>query len=174
VASPSEILHALHARELLSGETKVFSLEALLSEIGRWRRLGQRVGFTNGCFDLLHPGHISLLTQARKLCDRLVVGLNSDASVRQLKGEGRPVQSEGARATVLASLASVDAVVVFADETPLQLIRQIRPDVLVKGADYSVEQVVGADLVQSWGGRVALAELMPGQSTSSTIRRLKG
>jgi D-beta-D-heptose 7-phosphate kinase/D-beta-D-heptose 1-phosphate adenosyltransferase len=174
VASPNEILHALHARELLSGETKVFSLEALLSEVGRWRRLGQRVGFTNGCFDLLHPGHISLLTQARKLCDRLVVGLNSDASVRRLKGEGRPVQSEGARATVLASLASVDAVVLFADETPLQLIRQIRPDVLVKGADYTVEQVVGAELVRSWGGRVALAELMPGQSTSGTIRRLKG
>ena len=174
VASPSEILHALHARELFEGETKVFSLEALLSEVGRWRRLGQRVGFTNGCFDLLHPGHISLLNQARKLCDRLVVGLNSDSSVRQLKGEGRPVQSEGARATVLASLASVDAVVLFAEETPLQLIRQIRPDVLVKGADYTVEQVVGAEMVQSWGGRVALAELMPGQSTSNTIRRLRG
>ena len=174
VASPSEILHALHARELLSGETKVFSLEALLSEVGRWRRLGQRVGFTNGCFDLLHPGHISLLSQARKLSDRLVVGLNSDASVRQLKGEGRPVQSEGARATVLASLASVDAVVLFADETPLQLIRQIRPDVLVKGADYTLQQVVGADLVASWGGKVVLAELMPGQSTSGTIRRLRG
>ena len=174
VASPSEILHALHARELLSGESKVLSLEALLTEVGRWRRLGQRVGFTNGCFDLLHPGHISLLTQARRLCDRLVVGLNSDSSVRQLKGEGRPVQSEGARATVLASLASVDAVVIFPDETPLQLIRQLRPDVLVKGADWSLDKVVGADLVRSWGGVVALAELMPGQSTSNTIRRLKG
>jgi D-beta-D-heptose 7-phosphate kinase/D-beta-D-heptose 1-phosphate adenosyltransferase len=174
VASPSEILHALYARELLSGESKVLSLEALLTEVGRWRRLGQRVGFTNGCFDLLHPGHISLLTQARRLCDRLVVGLNSDSSVRQLKGEGRPVRSEGARATVLASLTSVDAVVIFPDETPLQLIRQLRPEVLVKGADWSMDKVVGADLVRSWGGTVALAELMPGQSTSNTIRKLKG
>jgi len=174
VASPSEILHALHAREVLSGETKVFSLDALLSEIGRWRRLGQRVGFTNGCFDLLHPGHISLLNQARKTCDRLVVGLNSDSSVRRLKGEGRPVQSEGARATVLASLACVDAVVLFTEDTPEQLIRQLRPDVLVKGADYTIQQVVGADLVQAWGGKVVLADLMPGQSTSNTIRRLKG
>ncbi len=173
VASPSEILHALHARELLSTESKVLAQEALIDQAARWRAAGLKVGFTNGCFDLLHPGHVALLGQAKAACDRLVVGLNSDASVKRLKGENRPVQSESARATVLASLSTVDAVTLFAEDTPLELIRALRPEVLVKGADYSVEQVVGADLVQGWGGRVVLATLVPGQSTTRTIERLK-
>ena len=121
---------------------------------------------------MLHPGHVSLLAQARAACDRLVVGLNSDASVQRLKGDGRPVQSEAARAAVLASLAAVDAVVVFAEDTPLALIEAIRPDVLVKGADYTKDKVVGADLVESWGGRVMLAHLEPGHSTTATIAKL--
>jgi D-beta-D-heptose 7-phosphate kinase/D-beta-D-heptose 1-phosphate adenosyltransferase len=115
---------------------------------------------------------VSLLTQARAACDRLVVGLNTDESVTRLKGNGRPLQSESARATVLASLASVDIVVMFADDTPLELIKVLRPDVLVKGADYRIDQIVGADLVQKYGGRVLLADLEPGYSTSSTIERL--
>jgi D-beta-D-heptose 7-phosphate kinase/D-beta-D-heptose 1-phosphate adenosyltransferase len=131
-----------------------------------------KVGFTNGCFDLLHPGHVSLLEQARAACDHLVVGLNSDASVRRLKGDSRPIQAEAARAAVLASLASVSRVVVFGEDTPLTLIEALRPDVLVKGADYSVDQVVGADIVQSYGGRVVLAELSPGHSTTATVERL--
>jgi D-beta-D-heptose 7-phosphate kinase/D-beta-D-heptose 1-phosphate adenosyltransferase len=130
------------------------------------------VGFTNGCYDLLHPGHVSLLAQAKAACDRLVVGLNSDASVSRLKGPTRPVQSEAARATVLASLASVDMVVIFGEDTPLETIIRLRPDVLVKGADYTVATVVGADLVQGWGGQVVLAKLVEGQSTTKTIARI--
>ena len=142
------------------------------SKAAEWRRQGLKVGFTNGCFDLLHPGHISLLRQARGACDRLVVGLNSDASVRRLKGETRPVQNESARATVMASLASVDLVVIFAEDTPAELIKQVRPDVLVKGADYKKEQVVGWDTVEGYGGRVALAPLVDGKSTSAVIQRI--
>lgn len=174
VAQPSEILHALHATDLLAAEAKVADLDSLLGRIERWRRSGLKLGFTNGCFDLLHPGHVSLLQQARAACDRLIVGLNSDASVKRLKGEGRPIQPEAARAAVLASLASVDQVVVFGEDTPLKLIEAIRPEVLIKGADYTVNQVVGADIVEGYGGRVVLAELAPGHSTTETIRRLNG
>ena len=132
-----------------------------------------RVGFTNGCFDLLHPGHVSLMRQAKAACARLVVGLNSDASVTRLKGPGRPVQDEAARAIVLASLADVDLVVIFAEATPIELIRLLRPEVLIKGADYGIDQVVGAKEVQGWGGRVVLAELALGNSTSETISRAR-
>jgi D-beta-D-heptose 7-phosphate kinase/D-beta-D-heptose 1-phosphate adenosyltransferase len=151
---------------------KAMPRPSAIDRVESWRRQGLKVGFTNGCFDLLHPGHVSLLAQARASCDRLVVGLNSDDSVRRLKGPTRPVQSETARAEVLGSLAAVDLVVVFEEDTPLRLIEAIRPDLLVKGADYSVEQVVGADIVQSYGGKVLLATLAPGHSTTATIRRL--
>ncbi|MBT7485275.1 MAG: D-glycero-beta-D-manno-heptose 1-phosphate adenylyltransferase, partial [Rhodospirillales bacterium] len=131
-----------------------------------------QVGFTNGCFDLLHPGHVSLLAQAKDGCNRLIVGLNSDASVTRLKGEDRPIQSEASRAAVLASLASVDMVVIFSEDTPIELIKAIQPDVLVKGADYSVDEVVGSDVVQSYGGRILLADLEDGHSTTATIKRM--
>jgi D-beta-D-heptose 7-phosphate kinase/D-beta-D-heptose 1-phosphate adenosyltransferase len=171
VAHAAEIGEAAaRSAEALAG--KVQTLPRALEQIARWRHRGHAVGFTNGCFDLLHPGHVSLIEQARAACDRLVLGLNSDASVRRLKGEGRPVQSETARAAVLASLAAVDLVVIFAEDTPAELIAAIRPDILVKGADYRIEEVVGADLVQSWGGKVVLAELKPGHSTTATIRRI--
>jgi len=172
VAHPDEILHALHAQELMGGEAKVLGLHAALDRIAQWRLKGLKIGFTNGCFDLLHPGHVSLLSQARGGCDRLVVGLNSDESVRRLKGKGRPVQPEAARAVVLASLQSVDMVVVFAEDTPIELIKAVKPDLLVKGADYTVETVVGADVVQSYGGKVVLADILPGHSTSATIKKL--
>jgi len=174
VARPEEIVAALQESELAQSEAKVAGLESLLGRVADWRRAGLKVGFTNGCFDLLHPGHVSLLRQARAACDRLIVGLNNDASVTRLKGEGRPVQPAAARATVLSSLADVDQVVVFAEDTPAALIEALRPDVLVKGADYALDQVVGADLVQAYGGRVLLVELEPGHSTSETIRRLTG
>ena len=137
-----------------------------------WHAQGLRVGFANGCFDLIHPGHVRLLTEARAHCDRLVVALNTDASVQRLKGPTRPLQSESSRATVMASLAPVDMVVLFDEETPFELIQALRPDVLVKGADYSIDQVVGADLVQGWGGTVLLVELQAGHSTTGTIRRM--
>lgn len=172
VAHASELVSALHHDDLWGGEAKIRSLDGAAEMVERWRRKGLKVGFTNGCFDLLHPGHVSLLGQAKAACDRLVVGLNSDASVARLKGPTRPVQSEAARGTVLASLASVDLVVIFPEDTPLKVIETLKPDILVKGADYTVETVVGAAQVQSWGGRVVLAELVQGQSTTNTIRRM--
>ncbi|MBO6518490.1 MAG: D-glycero-beta-D-manno-heptose-7-phosphate kinase [Rhodospirillales bacterium] len=168
----AELIAALHHKDLSDAEAKVLTDAEALERIARWRRQGLKVGFTNGCFDLLHPGHVSLLAQARAACDRLVVGLNSDASVKRLKGEDRPVQNEAARSTVLASLASVDLVVIFGEDTPFELIERLHPDVLVKGADYTVEQVVGADLVSGWGGTIVLADLKDGFSTTATIERL--
>jgi GDP-L-fucose synthase len=153
-------------------DAKAGPLEAILSKIDGWRRGGLRIGFTNGCFDILHPGHVSLMRQARAACDRLVVGLNSDASVRLLKGPSRPVQDEAARAAVLSAFTDVDALVVFDGETPERLIEAVRPDVLVKGADYTVETVVGADFVRKHGGEVLLARLEEGHSTTKTIARM--
>lgn len=172
VARPEEILAAAHEDEWFDAEAKVLPAAAAMERVAAWRRQGRRVGFTNGCFDLLHPGHVSLIAQARRNCDCLVVGLNSDASVARLKGEDRPVQNEASRAAVLASLADVDAVVVFGEDTPLELLRALKPDVLVKGADYTVEQVVGAEDVKGWGGEVVLADLLDGHSTTATIQRL--
>ncbi len=174
VAYPGELLHSLHSTDLAAAESKVLGGDSLIETLERWRQSGYTVGFTNGCFDLLHPGHISLLNQARAACDRLVVGLNSDASVKRLKGTDRPVQTEASRAAVLASIGNVDAVAIFGEDTPMRLIETIRPDVLVKGADYSLDQVVGGDLVTSYGGRVLLAELVQGQSTTGTIKKLAG
>ena len=171
VAHGSELIAALHAQELLDAEAKLVGRAEALDRIAGWRARGLSIGFTNGCFDLLHPGHVKLFEQARAACDRLVVGLNSDPSVRRLKGADRPVQPESARAVVLGSLASIDLVVVFGEDTPLRLIQAIRPDVLVKGADYGIDQVVGADLVQGYGGRVLLAELAEGHSTTATLAR---
>ncbi|HYH23040.1 MAG TPA: D-glycero-beta-D-manno-heptose-7-phosphate kinase [Azospirillum sp.] len=174
VVRAPELLEALHTQEWRHGEAKVATREQAAECAERWRLRGKRVGFTNGCFDLLHPGHVSLLSQAKAACDVLVVGLNSDESVQRLKGPTRPVQSETARATVLASMAPVDLVVIFGEDTPEQLIRALRPDVLVKGADYTIDTVVGADFVQSYGGKVVLAELVAGQSTTNTIKRMAG
>jgi len=171
VAFSADLVRALQ-NEMPDGSDKVATVEQAVDAVARWRRQGYRIGFTNGCFDLLHPGHVSLMAQAKAACDRLVVGLNSDASVRRLKGKDRPVQVEAARAAVLASLSTVDLVVVFGEDTPIELIRALKPEVLVKGADYRMEQVVGADLVHRWGGRVLLAELSPGHSTTATIRKL--
>ncbi|MBT5435640.1 MAG: D-glycero-beta-D-manno-heptose-7-phosphate kinase [Alphaproteobacteria bacterium] len=168
-----EDLHrALHSQEFTSNETKVVSGAAAHDLVRRWQNQGKRVGFTNGCFDLLHPGHVSLLRQARSHCDRLVVGLNSDNSVRLLKGPERPVQNEMSRAQVLASMADVDVIVVYEDETPLALIESLRPDVLVKGADYTIDEVVGAKEVQGYGGEVVLAELADGHSTTAMVARM--
>ena len=138
----------------------------------QWRRQAGKVVFTNGVFDLLHPGHVDVLTAARALGDALVVGINTDASVRRLKGPERPVRSERDRAHVLAALEAVDAVVLFDEDTPLELIRALAPDVLVKGGDYTVDTVVGAPDVLARGGDVVIVPLTPGHSTTSTLARL--
>ena len=171
--SPTELAQGLHLGALIETDRKVATLTGALDQVARWRAAGLRVGFTNGCFDLIHPGHVRLLGQARAACDRLIVGLNADASVKRLKGPERPVQNEVARATVMASIGAVDLVILFGEDTPLALIEALRPDVLIKGADYRIDQVVGADVVQSYGGKVVLADLEAGQSTTGTIGRIR-
>lgn len=173
VVYEGELLRASYGDAGSAAEAKIISLTGAVESVERWRRESLRIGFTNGCFDLLHPGHISLLEQARGACDRLIVGLNSDASTSRLKGDSRPIQPEQARAHVLASLASVDAVVLFEDDTPMAVIEAIRPDVLIKGADYSLDQVVGGDVVESYGGSVLLAAIADGYSTTGTIEKLR-
>jgi D-beta-D-heptose 7-phosphate kinase/D-beta-D-heptose 1-phosphate adenosyltransferase len=146
----------------------------LLDErLAEWRRAGLRIGFTNGCFDLLHPGHLKVLAEARAACDRLVVGLNSDASTKRLKGPNRPIQDERSRAQLLAALEAVDLVVIFEEDTPIELIRRVRPDVLVKGGDYTREQVVGREVVESSGGEVVIVETLPDRSTTRLVERSK-
>jgi D-beta-D-heptose 7-phosphate kinase/D-beta-D-heptose 1-phosphate adenosyltransferase len=152
-------------------DEKVLPLERLLSRVAVWRSAGDRVVFTNGCFDILHVGHITLLERARRKGDRLIVALNSDESVRLIKGPLRPIVGEHERARVLAAISAVDAVVVFNEGTPLKLIEAIRPDVLVKGGDYQEEAVVGAREVRAWGGRVELIPLVEGISTTRLIAK---
>jgi D-beta-D-heptose 7-phosphate kinase/D-beta-D-heptose 1-phosphate adenosyltransferase len=169
--SRDEILRDL-LRNGPSGNQKIVARLMLCQEIDSRRRLGQRVAFTNGCFDVLHAGHIQCLQEARAQADLLVVGLNSDASVRGLKGPGRPINPVEARATVLAGLQAVDFVTVFDEPTPLALIEALRPDVLVKGAEYRKAEVVGADVVEAYGGRVHLAPLRQGFSTTKLLEKL--
>jgi D-beta-D-heptose 7-phosphate kinase/D-beta-D-heptose 1-phosphate adenosyltransferase len=161
----------LPAASLAAEEKVLFDWSVLDDRLREWRKAGMRIGFTNGCFDLLHPGHIKVLTAARAQCDRLVVGLNSDASVKRLKGEDRPVQEAHARAEVLAALEAVDLVVVFEEDTPLELLKKVRPKVLIKGGDYTLDQVVGRELVEADGGQVVLVELVPGFSTTELVKR---
>jgi rfaE bifunctional protein nucleotidyltransferase chain/domain len=151
----------------------VLKLEEAILRFGREKRNGRRVVFTNGCFDLLHPGHIRSLELARELGDALIVGLNSDASVRQLKGVGRPVIPERERAEILSALESVDAVVIFDDLTPREVISRLLPDVLVKGGDWPGDQIVGRQEVEATGGRVVSVPVVPGYSTSAMLKRIR-
>lgn len=157
--------------ESTRSDSKIVDRHTAFAIVREWKRDGLRVGFTNGCFDLLHPGHVELLRRSRAGCDCLLVALNSDASARRLKGPTRPVQNETARALVMASIASVDLVTLFEEDTPLDLIELLKPDVLIKGADYTIDTVVGADVVQAYGGKVLLVPLEAGHSTSSIIER---
>lgn len=149
------------------------TLDSLQRKLAQWRLLGQTIGFTNGCFDILHAGHIASLSEAAQQADLLIIGLNSDASVRGLKGEGRPINDEASRAVVLASLLMVDAVIIFTEPTPLKLIMAVQPDVLVKGGDYKIEDIVGAKEVISLGGRVVINPIVEGFSTTGTINKIQ-
>jgi D-beta-D-heptose 7-phosphate kinase/D-beta-D-heptose 1-phosphate adenosyltransferase len=170
--SLAELRHRILPAASLAPEDKIVFDWAVLDErLAEWRKHGLRIGFTNGCFDLLHRGHIKLLAEARAACDRLVVGLNSDASTQRLKGNGRPINPAEGRAEVLAALEAVDLVVVFEEDTPLELIKRVQPSVLVKGADYKREEVVGGDVVEAAGGTVVLVDLVPGHSTTGIVRR---
>jgi len=161
--TPTEIIHS-----------KIFeSAASFIPVLNQWKLAGEKVVFTNGCFDLVHRGHIDSLAKAAALGDRLIVGLNSDVSVKLLKGESRPLIDQQSRAILLASLLMVDAVILFDDETPYELIRSIIPDVLVKGTEYQVEEIAGFDVVLASGGRVERIELTEGFSTSDLIRKIK-
>ena len=172
VASAEELASALLGTYFTNGDVKILAQSELSQKLTEWRRQGLKIGFTNGCFDLLHPGHISLFKQARAACDRLIVGLNSDASVQRLKGPSRPLNDQASRTVVLAALSHIDAVTVFDEDTPAELIAMVMPDVLIKGADYSIDQVVGADVVQAAGGSVLLARLEGGHSTTKTVAKI--
>lgn len=154
-------------------EQKIMDLAKAQAMIASWKVLGKTVAFTNGCFDILHEGHIFSLSAAAKEADYLIVGLNSDASVKRLKGESRPVNTQNSRALLLASLLMVDAVVIFEEDTPLQLITALMPDVLVKGGDYTIEQIVGSKEVISNGGRVVINPIVAGFSTTGLIQQIK-
>lgn len=173
--TPAELRRKILPHASLAAEEKIVLAGGDLdSHLLGWREQGLRIGFTNGCFDILHPGHVKVLTAARGACDRLVVGLNSDASTKRLKGEGRPVQDQTARAEVLAALEAVDLVAIFEEDTPVDLITKVKPSVLVKGGDYTREQVVGHEIVEACGGEVLLVDILPGHSTTSLVDRARG
>lgn len=152
---------------------KILEAEALQHRLAFWRTLGETVVFTNGCFDVLHLGHVHLLQSCRQMGDRVVVGLNSDASVKRLKGPARPVHNQQSRALVLAALEAVDAIVIFDEDTPLRLIETIQPNVLVKGGDWAIENIVGAEIVQQNGGRVVTVPYLDGYSTTGILQQHK-
>lgn len=152
---------------------KITDLKTLCFKVAAWRATGKTIAFTNGCFDILHEGHIFSLSQAAKEADLLIVGVNSDASIKRLKGADRPINHEQSRALILASLAVVDAVVIFEEDTPIELIKAILPDVLVKGGDYTIEQIVGSKEVIANGGKVVINPIVEGYSTTGIIQQIK-
>lgn len=153
---------------------KICSLDQLSSRLNMWRFLEKKIVFTNGCFDVIHLGHIDYLAKAADLGDKLIIGLNSDKSTRSIKGPSRPITDESSRSLVLASFSFVDAVVLFDEETPLELIKSVMPDILVKGADYTIDQIVGADIVVQNGGAVETLDYLPGYSTTLIEQKIKG
>ncbi|WP_276345927.1 D-glycero-beta-D-manno-heptose 1-phosphate adenylyltransferase [Daejeonella sp. JGW-45] len=154
-------------------EEKIFTLEQLQARLNMWRLLEKKIVFTNGWFDLLHKGHIDYLSKAADLGDRLIIGLNSDKSAKGVKGPGRPIMAEDSRALMLASFSFVDAVILFDEDTPLNLITVVKPDILVKGADYTIGQIVGADVVLENGGQVKTLDYLPGYSTTLIEQKIR-
>jgi D-glycero-beta-D-manno-heptose 1-phosphate adenylyltransferase len=153
--------------------TKIYSLEELGNKVNAWKKAGEEIVFTNGCFDIIHKGHIEVLAQTADLGDKLIIGLNSDSSIQKLKGEGRPIIDEQSRAILLASLSFVDAVVLFSEDTPINLISTLLPDVLVKGGDYKISSIVGHKVVQENGGQVILVPFVDGFSSTTIIDKIK-
>ncbi|MBT3552498.1 MAG: D-glycero-beta-D-manno-heptose 1-phosphate adenylyltransferase, partial [Rhodospirillaceae bacterium] len=174
VAYSGDVAAALLGNQPRSGGDKVKTLEATLGQVREWRAQGAKIGLASGCFDLLHPGHLAIIRKAKSACGRLLIGINSDASTRRLKGAERPIQNEAARAEVIASLEAVDMVVIFAEDTPEALIGAIKPDVFVKGADYAVDDLPEAAIIKGYGGEILLAKLEDGYSTTATINSMNG
>jgi D-beta-D-heptose 7-phosphate kinase/D-beta-D-heptose 1-phosphate adenosyltransferase len=152
---------------------KIYWPKEIVFQVNRWRMMSKTISFTNGCFDILHPGHIASLSDAAREADFLIVGVNSDESAKRLKGAGRPVMDEGSRALVLASLVMVDAIVIFDEDTPLDLINLVKPDVLVKGGDYTLDEIVGAKEVKAAGGRVVINPIVAGFSTTGILEKIR-
>ena len=157
----------------MNSTDKIYTLPQLLEQVQNWRNQGQKIVFTNGCFDLLHLGHVDYLEKARQLGDKLVLGLNTDHSISSIKGPNRPLQDEMSRARVMASLLFVDAVVLFDSDTPLELIKAVQPDILVKGDDYAIEQIVGHEEVLKAGGEVKTVPLVTGYSTTNIVKKIE-
>lgn len=157
----------------MNSTDKIFTLPQLQEQVSAWRKQGQKIVFTNGCFDLLHLGHVDYLEKARQLGDRLVLGLNTDASISRIKGPSRPLQDEVSRARIMASLLFIDAVVLFDENTPQKLIEAVQPDILVKGDDYTVESIIGYEVVLGRGGEVKTVPLVKGYSTTNIVKRIE-
>ncbi|GAB3542390.1 hypothetical protein GCM10027443_43140 [Pontibacter brevis] len=157
----------------MNSKDKIYTLPQLQEQVNTWRNQGQKIVFTNGCFDLLHLGHVDYLEKARQLGDKLVLGLNTDASISRIKGPSRPLQDEMSRARIMASLLFIDAVVLFDENTPLQLIEAVQPDILVKGDDYTVESIVGHEVVLARGGEVKTVPLVKGYSTTNIVKKIE-
>ncbi len=168
----TDLKTAVHTDDVTTGSAKIYPLDLAAEQVESWQHDALAVGFTNGCFDLVHAGHLALLADAKAQCDRLIVAINSDDSVKRLKGESRPVNGEMERALLLAELQVVDMVVIFREDTPMEVLERLKPDVLMKGGDYTLDQVVGRDLVESLGGRVLTIPLREGYSTTSTIEKI--
>jgi D-glycero-beta-D-manno-heptose 1-phosphate adenylyltransferase len=158
---------------LKSINTKILPLKSLKNQVTNWKKTGKKVVFTNGCFDLIHRGHIEALAQTADLGDKLIIGLNSDVSIKKLKGESRPIIDENSRAILLASLSFVDAIVLFSEETPLNLISNLNPDILAKGGDYKINTIVGHEIIRKNGGEVILVPFVEGFSSSNIIDKIK-
>ena len=168
-----EIYSIFNQRNKPNTENKVFKILSIQKIVLEWKNKGLKVGFTNGCFDILHSGHIESLKHASNNCDKLIVALNSDISIKKIKGKDRPIQDELSRVKIISSLSIVDAVILFNEETPIKLIKKIKPDYLIKGADYIISDIVGADIIDSWGGKVIRSKLVKNISTSKLISNIK-
>ena len=153
--------------------SKIFSLDDLKNQVNAWKQAGKKIVFTNGCFDIIHRGHIEVLAQTAYLGDRLIIGLNSDSSIQKLKGEDRPIMTENSRAILLAALSFVDAVILFPEDTPINLISTLLPEILAKGGDYEIETIVGHEIVQNNGGQVILVPFVEGFSSTTIIDKIK-
>ena len=152
---------------------KIYNLDILTTQVEQWKKSGNKIVFTNGCFDIIHKGHIEVLANTADLGNKLIIGLNSDQSIQKIKGEGRPIIDEQSRAILLSALSFVDAIILFSEETPLKLISSLLPDVLAKGGDYEIKNIVGNKIVQQNGGKVKLVPLVDGYSSTSIIKKIK-
>ena len=172
IAYASDILETLENRKLLKSNNKILDMKLAINRVKVWRSQKLKIGFSNGCFDLLHPGHMATINAAKAACDRLIIGLNDDASIKRLKGKKRPIQPEEIRAEILSSLTNVDAVVIFAEDTPIKILKNLKPDIFIKGGDYKIEMLPEANIIKAYGGEIILTNLLKGHSTTKTISKL--